>query len=64
MLRTKGHYVEVAFDGETPLQAVMDHMPNIALLDIGMAGRNGLDVARRLRSNDATRGIYLEAVTG
>lgn len=64
LLQMEGHHVEIALDGEAALKAALARVPDIALLDVGMPGRNGYDVARLLRSNGATKGIYLVAITG
>ena len=64
ILRMAGHRVRVALDGEAALQSASGQVPDVALLDIGMPGRNGYDVARVLREGVDTRGIYLVAVTG
>ena len=63
-LQMEGHHVEIAMDGEAALKAATERVPDAALLDIGMPGRNGYDVARMLRSNSITKNIYLVAITG
>ncbi|HZF80970.1 MAG TPA: ATP-binding protein, partial [Rubrivivax sp.] len=64
ILRSEGCEVDTAHDGDAALDAAVKRVPDIALLDIGMPGRNGYDVARQLRSQVATRRIYLVAITG
>ncbi|WP_332747176.1 hybrid sensor histidine kinase/response regulator [Hydrogenophaga sp.] len=64
ILRAVGHDVETVYDGEAAVRAAQEHVPDIALLDIGMPGLNGYDVARRLRANLATCGVHLVAITG
>jgi CheY-like chemotaxis protein/anti-sigma regulatory factor (Ser/Thr protein kinase) len=64
LLQTQGHHVVIALDGEAALRAARDDVPDVALLDIGMPGRNGYEVARLLRSQSTTQGIYLVAITG
>lgn len=64
ILRTSGHAVETVYDGEAAVRAAQARVPDIALLDIGMPKLDGYDVARRLRANHATRGVYLVAITG
>jgi PAS domain S-box-containing protein len=56
--------VWVAFDGPAALEAVRRHLPEIAILDLGMPGMTGYDVARQLRADPATAGLTLIAVTG
>lgn len=53
-LRTKleldGHTVTVAPDGATGLTRVLQDQPDVALVDIGLPGLNGLEVARHARA--------------
>src|SRR5262249_13063456 len=64
LLRLKGHEVRVAFDGEKALCAFGDFAPQVVLLDIGMPGMTGYEVARRLRDVSAPAGVLLVALTG
>ena len=64
ILEMKGHEVTVVHDGESALAAILRRPPDVAVLDIGMPGLNGYDVARRLRADPATASLALVAVTG
>lgn len=64
LLRFSGHEVEVAHDGEAALKAVRDFRPEVVLLDIGLPGLSGYEVARELRSRPENEGLILAAVTG
>ncbi|HEY6141786.1 MAG TPA: response regulator, partial [Thermoanaerobaculia bacterium] len=58
-----GHRVETAEDGVKGLEAVLSAKPDIALVDIGLPGLDGYDLARQVREklgND----VYLVALTG
>ena len=59
-----GHEVRVAYDGEKALQLAEEFRPQTVLLDLGMPGMTGFDVARRLRSEPWGKDINLIAVTG
>lgn len=59
-----GHEVSVATNGKDALERARASVPDVVLLDIGMAGVTGYDVARTLRENAETRGVLLIAVTG
>lgn len=48
-LEEKGFYVAQADDGQTGLQMVESHAPQLILLDFAMPGMNGADVARNVR---------------
>ena len=64
MLRLGGFEVATAFDGVEALKTQTEFHADIAILDIGLPSLNGLDLARRLRSADATRSLRLIALTG
>jgi CheY-like chemotaxis protein len=59
-----GFLVEVAFDGPTGLATAESFMPEIGVLDIGLPGMDGYELARRLRSEPAHAKMRLVAVTG
>lgn len=62
LLRLGGHDVEVAADGASAIALVQDIQPDLALLDIGLPGMSGYEVARRLRQ--AGCAVPLAAITG
>jgi PAS domain S-box-containing protein len=62
LLRLSGHDVIVAMNGHEGLRLVEQMSPDLALLDIGMPGMSGYEVARRLREAGCT--VKLAAVTG
>jgi CheY-like chemotaxis protein len=64
LLRLDGHEVRVAPDGPVALQAVRDFAPDAALLDLGLPGMDGYEVARRLRALPETGRVLLVAMTG
>lgn len=64
VLSSHGHQVEVVHDGEAAVRAVHAQVPDVALLDIGMPGLDGHQVARALRADATTRDIHLVAITG
>jgi CheY-like chemotaxis protein len=64
LLDSYGIRVLQAADGAEGLEAALTHRPDIALIDIGLPGMDGYEVARRLRADPGTRGIRLVALTG
>jgi signal transduction histidine kinase len=64
LLEMEGHAVETATDGEQALAAAGRLRPDVAVLDIGMPGLNGYEVARRIREQPWGAAIRLIAVTG
>ncbi len=63
LLRLDGHEVELATNGPQALEVFERTQPDIAILDIGMPGLNGYEVAMRIRQKAQNR-ITLIAVTG
>jgi CheY-like chemotaxis protein len=64
LLRMDGHEVTVVHNGQEALSAFSAVQPEVALLDIGMPGLNGYEVARRVRQGSLGRAVTLIAVTG
>jgi CheY-like chemotaxis protein/two-component sensor histidine kinase len=64
LLELQGHEVQVAHAGHTALKMAHDSRPDVILLDIGMPGMNGYEVARQLRAQPAFSDTLLVAVTG
>jgi PAS domain S-box-containing protein len=64
LLRLLGHEVEVAYSGEDALEKAKAFSPEIVLLDLGMPGMDGFEVARRLRAAPGDKPIKLVAQTG
>ncbi len=64
LLEIWGCHVRVAFDGPTAIQAAIADEPSVVLLDIGLPGMDGYEVARRLREQEGLRNTLLVAVTG
>jgi PAS domain S-box-containing protein len=64
LLKLSGHDVRLAHTGPDAVDAAMAFAPEVVLLDIGLPGLNGYEVARRLRANPALTGLRLVAVTG
>jgi PAS domain S-box-containing protein len=64
LLRVLGHEVEVAYDGESALEKARAFRPEVVLLDLGMPGMDGYEVARRLRASEAGSHLKLIAQTG
>jgi PAS domain S-box-containing protein len=58
------HDVAVAYDGISALEKAEEFAPQLVLLDIGLPGLSGYEVAKRLRERAKLRGTYLVALTG
>jgi PAS domain S-box-containing protein len=64
LLRMDGHEVTAVHDGRDALSAFAAIQPEVALLDIGMPGLNGYEVAREVRRHPGGQAVLLIAVTG
>jgi signal transduction histidine kinase/CheY-like chemotaxis protein len=62
LLELDGHSVDLAADGPTGLDALLESRPDAAVVDIGLPGMNGFDVAKRSRG--AGYSGMLVALTG
>jgi PAS domain S-box-containing protein len=63
-VRSWGHVVQVAYDGMSALDSARDFRPDVALLDIGLPGLNGYQLADRLKAQFGDDDILLIAVSG
>jgi signal transduction histidine kinase len=63
LLSALGYVTRVAHDPATVLAAA-DHVPDVALVDIGLPAMDGYELARRLRELPAWSSVKLLAVTG
>lgn len=64
MLSGHGYQVRHAADGLEGLALAAQFQPDLALVDIGLPGIDGYEVARRLRADPRTRAMRLIALTG
>jgi CheY-like chemotaxis protein len=64
LLKLLGAEVEVVHDGPAALAIIPSYAPTVVLLDIGMPGMDGYEVARRIRERPAGRDVLLIALTG
>ena len=64
LLTLDRHEVVTAADGPAGVDAALRLRPDVALVDIGLPGLNGYEVARRIRATESGRAIKLIALTG
>jgi PAS domain S-box-containing protein len=65
LLRAYGHeVVDVVHDGPSAVEAILTKKPSVVLLDIGLPGMSGYEVARRVRGREVEQPPHLIAVTG
>ena len=63
VLKGLGHDVRKAYDGANSLVAALDYDPDVMLLDIGLPGLDGYEVATQIRAQSARRNLVLIALT-
>jgi CheY-like chemotaxis protein len=64
LLKYLGADVQVVHDGPAALAAIENYRPNVVLLDIGMPGMDGFEVAKRIREREEFASVMLIALTG
>jgi PAS domain S-box-containing protein len=64
LLKLSGHDVRVAHNGEEAINVARDHQPEVMLLDIGLPGMDGYELASKLRREDWSENSVLIAVSG
>lgn len=64
LLRLDGHEVHVATNGIEAVEMFTQLRPDVAILDIGMPGLSGHEVAQRIRALSGESPVTLIAVTG
>ena len=63
-LEARGFLPDVAYSGPAALQRLQEQRFDAVLLDIGLPGMDGYEVARALRADDSLKGAFLVALTG
>ncbi|WP_051971403.1 PAS domain S-box protein [Massilia sp. 9096] len=64
VLEAIGHRAEAVHDGLSAVRKIVADKPDLAIVDIGMPGLNGYEVAKQIRSLPEMAGTLLVALTG
>ncbi len=64
LLESEGYVARIATDGESALAMARQFMPAVVILDIGLPGMNGFEVAQQMRKLPQTQDALLIALTG
>jgi len=64
LLELLGHDVQTAYDGPTAIERARVHKPEFVLLDLGLPGMDGYQVAIRLRQEPGSQDAVIIAVSG
>ena len=64
MLELAGHEVRIALDGPGAIKEIATFRPEIVVLDIGLPGMSGYEVASQIRQNASSQQLMLIAISG
>ncbi len=64
LIRSSGYDVHVAHDGQAAIEMARSQNPEAVLLDIGLPGMNGYQLAEQLRRDGSCRGALFIAISG
>lgn len=64
LLRLSGHTVQVAHSGPDAITSATEHGPEVVILDIGLPGMDGYEVAKTLRRSETCKHAVIIAVSG
>jgi len=63
LLQSRGYSVKGVSDGKSALEYMVEHSPDLVLLDIMIPGIDGFEVCRQIKSNEATKGVPVIMLT-
>ena len=64
LLSASGHDVRTTYNGVSAVATAIEYRPDVVVLDIGLPGMNGYEVAMQLRASEQGRAMLLVALTG
>lgn len=64
LLQMWGHDARAAYDGTEALRLARDQRPEVVILDVGLPGMDGYEVARQLRAGAGGEGILILVASG
>jgi len=64
ILRSKNVTIIEATDGDEAMQQVLEHQPQVVVLDVMMPGQSGWEVCKSIREHDATKDTKVVMLTG
>ncbi len=64
LLKEAGNDLKTAYDGPTAFKIAMEYIPDVILLDIGLPGLNGYEIAKLIRKQPSLKDVVLIALTG
>jgi len=62
-LARRGYAVSIAVDGQTGLRMALESKPDLILMDVTLPDVDGLEITRRLKADERTRGVPIIVLT-
>lgn len=63
LMECEGYLVDRATNADGAMDAIARNRPDLILMDLALPGMDGLDLTRHIRSQEATRGVLVVALT-
>lgn len=64
VLRNKPVFIVEATDGDEAMEKVLEHQPDLVILDVMMPGQSGWEVCRNIREHNSTEETRIIMLTG
>jgi len=64
LLKNEGHQVTVCYEGDSAIDTATHYRPDVVLLDLGLPGKDGYQVATGIRREELLAGVRLIAMSG
>lgn len=63
LMKREGYNVKLARDGQEAVDAIIEHRPNLVLLDVMMPKKSGFDVCQEVRAHDQVKDTCILMLT-
>ena len=63
LMKREGYVVKLARDGQEAVEAIIEHRPDLVLLDVMMPKKTGFDVCQEVRAHDQVKDTCILMLT-